>query len=150
MNLQDKTLTVVDTKNHKDHTLPLSDTLYELLAERHRVRLHEVFVFPNRNRTGPLVEPRNPMKTVTGASGIKFTLHDLRRTFSTIADRLDIPHYALKRLMNHSQDGDVTAGYVMGDIERLRKPMQQITDFLMNAGKPPKKEQPDEEASDTE
>ncbi|TCO69713.1 tyrosine-type recombinase/integrase [Chromatocurvus halotolerans] len=138
VNLSDRTLTVVDTKNDKDHTLPLSDALHDLLAQRQRTRLHDVFVFPNRNRTGPLVEPRNPMKKVTEQSGVDFTLHDLRRTFSTVAERLDISHYALKRLMNHSQDGDVTAGYVMGDIERLRKPMQQITDFFLSAGKAPK------------
>jgi len=26
---------------------------------------------------------------------------------------------------------DVTAGYIMSDAERLRKPMQQIADFLL-------------------
>jgi len=28
---------------------------------------------------------------------------------------------------------DVTAGYIMTDTERIRKPMQQITDFLLKA-----------------
>ena len=27
--------------------------------------------------------------------------------------------------------GDVTAGYIVPDIERLRRPMQQITDYLL-------------------
>lgn len=26
---------------------------------------------------------------------------------------------------------DVTAGYIMRDVERLRKPMQRITDYLI-------------------
>lgn len=26
---------------------------------------------------------------------------------------------------------DVTAGYIMRDVERLRKPMQQVTNFLV-------------------
>ena len=38
--------------------------------------------------------------------GVKFTLHDLRRTFITVAESLDIPHYALKRLLNHRGGGD--------------------------------------------
>ncbi|MBM70849.1 MAG: integrase [Haliea sp.] len=134
INLADRTLTVPDTKNGRDHTLPLSDYLYDLLAQRKRMLLHTRYVFPNRGRNGPLVEPRNPMRRVTEQSGVEFTLHDLRRTFTTIAERLDIPHYALKRLINHAQVDDVTAGYVMGDIERLRKPMQQITDFMLSAG----------------
>ena len=29
-------------------------------------------------------------------------------------------------------NGDVTAGYIMSDAERLRKPMQIITDYLLN------------------
>ena len=59
-----------------------------------------------------------------------FTLHDLRRTFITAAERLDIPAYALKRLMNHKDPNDVTDGYIIFDVERLRGPMQKITDFF--------------------
>jgi hypothetical protein len=43
---------------------------------------------------------------------------------------LDIPGYALQRLMNHKDPNDVTAGYILSDVERLREPMQKITDFL--------------------
>ena len=55
----------------------------------------------------------------------------LRRTFITIAESLDIPVYALKKLPNHKTSSDVTAGYVVIDIERLRKPMQMITDYIL-------------------
>ncbi|HAU0884427.1 TPA: integrase, partial [Legionella pneumophila] len=64
-------------------------------------------------------------------SGVSFTVHDLRRTFATTAESLDLPAYALKRLLNHKMNNDVTAGYIMRDVERLRKPMQRITDFLI-------------------
>ena len=58
-------------------------------------------------------------------------LHDLRRTFITAAESLDISAYALKRLLNHKMSNDVTAGYIINDVERLRKPMQLITDHLL-------------------
>ena len=35
-----------------------------------------------------------------------------------------------KRLVNHSMSGDVTAGYIVPDVERLRKPMQRISDEI--------------------
>lgn len=73
------------------------------------------------------------MAHVTKASGIAFTVHDLRRTFITIAESLDISAYALKRLLNHKMTNDVTAGYIIADVERLRKPMQQITDFILKS-----------------
>lgn len=58
-------------------------------------------------------------------------MHELRRTFITIAESLDIPAYVLKRLMNHKMSNDVTAGYIIVDVERLRKPMQLITDYIL-------------------
>jgi integrase len=64
-------------------------------------------------------------------SGISFTIHDLRRTFLTIAESLDIPAYAVKRLANHKMSNDVTAGYIVTDVERLRQPMQKITDYIL-------------------
>ncbi len=71
------------------------------------------------------------MKEVVALSGVEFTPHDLRRTFVTIAESLDIPAYALKRFMNHKSNGDVTAGYIVLSVERLRKPMQAITDHIL-------------------
>jgi hypothetical protein len=46
---------------------------------------------------------------------------------------MDVPTYALKRLMNHMTGRDVTAGYVQIDVERLRVPMQRITDTILTA-----------------
>lgn len=71
------------------------------------------------------------MFKVAELSGVSFTVHDLRRTFATTAESLDLPAYALKRLLNHKMTNDVTAGYIMRDVERLRKQMQRITDFLI-------------------
>jgi integrase len=73
-------------------------------------------------------------KKVVEASGIKFMLHDLRRTFITIAESLDIPSYTLKKLLNHSTRNDVTGGYIVTDMERLREPMQRITDYILEQG----------------
>ena len=71
------------------------------------------------------------MLKVAELSGVPFTIHDLRRTFATTAESLDLPAYALKRLMNHKMTNDVTAGYIVTDVERLRKPMQLITDYIL-------------------
>jgi integrase len=125
-----KTLTVLDTKNHESHTLPLSNYLYELLLLRRQQKIND-YVFPGTGAAGYIIEPRKQMAQVTKASGVHFTVHDLRRTFITIAESLDISAYALKRLMNHKMNGDITAGYIVTDVEQLRKPMQQITDYIL-------------------
>jgi len=82
---------------------------------------------------GHIVEPRKAMLKIAELSGVPFTIHDLRRTFITTAESLDISAYALKRLLNHKMNNDVTSGYIITDVERLRQPMQIITDFLLKA-----------------
>lgn len=130
IDFDERSFTVMDTKNHEQHTLPLSDYLYDLLKNRYE-GAYSPYVFPGDGKQGHIIEPRKTMNKITDRSGVSFTLHDLRRTFITIAESLDIPAYALKRLLNHKMNHDVTAGYIISDIERLRRPMQMVTDYLM-------------------
>lgn len=125
-----KSLTISDTKNHEQHVLPLPDFLYDLLQKRYE-EAYSPYVFPGDGKHGHIIEPRKTMIKITERSGVEFTLHDLRRTFITVAESLDIPAYALKRLLNHKMNNDVTAGYIITDVERLRRPMQMVTDYLM-------------------
>jgi integrase len=111
--------------------LPLSDFLVNLLAvRRNATASRSEFVFPGNGVTGHMVEPKKMLARVRALSGVEFTLHDLRRTFITVAESLDISAYALKRLLNHKDRHDVTAGYIVLSVERLRRPMQMIADQL--------------------
>lgn len=130
VDLKAKTLTISDTKNRQSHTLPLSDYLHNLLSQRKQASISD-YVFPGPGKGGYIIEPRKQMAKVIEATGIQFTIHDLRRTFITIAESLDIPAYALKRLLNHKMGGDVTAGYIILDVNRLQRPMQMISDFIL-------------------
>ena len=131
VDFNDRTFTARDTKNRRDHTLPMSDFIFDLFSRCHAVKQNE-WVFPSNHERGHLIEPKSAMRRITELSGIEFSFHDLRRTFITIAESLDISHYALKRLLNHKNNSDVTAGYIILDIERLREPMQRITDRIQN------------------
>jgi hypothetical protein len=48
-----------------------------------------------------------------------------------VAESLDIPDYALKRRLNHKMRNDVAAGYIIADIDRLRKPMENVTAAML-------------------
>ncbi len=132
--MRERSLTVRDTKNRTDHTLPLSEFLMDVLTRRRADTETAVYVFEGRSRLGHIVNTDSQRSLVIERSGVSFSLHDLRRTFITIAESLDIPAYALKRLLNHKGGADVTAGYLVIDAERLREPMQKITDFILKAG----------------
>jgi integrase len=126
-----RTLRVPTTKNGDPLELPLSSFLFELLLARRDSDPEGEWVFPGRGESGHMVETKKFYARVTKTSGIRFTLHDLRRTFITIAESLDIPHYALKRLLNHRADGDVTGGYIVIDVERLRGPVERVAERIL-------------------
>jgi len=130
VDLKDKTIVIKDTKNHTDHTLPITDFLYDLLTKR-KAEAKTKYVFPNETNTGYMTDPKKQIANVVKESGVSFSTHDLRRTFITIAESLDISAYSLKRLLNHKMTNDVTAGYIISDVERLREPMQKITDYIL-------------------
>ena len=130
VDLEARTMVIPVTKNHAPLTLPMSSFPHDLLTQR-RTSTNAEFVFPGSGAAGHLVEPRKQVAKVRAGSGVGFMLHDLRRTFITVAESVDISAYALKRLVNHKTGGDVTAGYVVFDVERLRGPMQQVTDRML-------------------
>ena len=62
----------------------------------------------------------------------KFTMHDLRRTFCTVAVNTEgMPYAVVQQLMNHSQMGNVTARYGKPTKEALRKHMQELENELL-------------------
>jgi len=130
IDFQDKTFTISETKNGDDLTLPISDSLLEMFEARRKRYGNYDFVFPGTGKLGYLAEPKKGVAKVIKISGVSFTCHDLRRTFITMAEGLEISSYALKRLINH-RSTDVTGGYIIVDVERLRAPVKKIEQFIL-------------------
>jgi len=122
--------TVRNTKNHTDHTLPLTNFTKDLLIKRKHLCSGK-FVFCGKDKDSAIVNPYKQVKKIREISGIEFTMHDLRRTFGTIADSLEIQHHIIKKLMNHTNNDVTIKHYVQPSIERLRKPIQQISDYII-------------------
>lgn len=119
------------TKASRPLDLPMSDVVFKLLGDRRKLgEIAGGWVFPAASKSGHISEPRFVLDDIAETTGIDVTVHDLRRTFITIAESCEISAFALKGLVNHSMGGDVTAGYIVGGVERLRGPMQAVTDKL--------------------
>lgn len=119
-------------KNGNEHRLPLSDYLHQLLERRYSERQESEFVFPGRGGKGHMVDSGHVVRGVAARANCEFTLHDLRRTFLTVAERLSLSYVVLKKLANHSGKNDTTFGYLVVDVERLRGPMQAITNEILS------------------
>jgi len=131
IDFDERTILIAETKNGKPLTIPMSSYIEELLKERKKRTGNCEWVFPSHSSSGHLVEPKKSMAKITKVSGVPFMLHDLRRTFVTYAESLDISTIAIKELVNHSESRDITARYVIMNPERLREPMEKVSNYIL-------------------
>ncbi|MDN3559806.1 tyrosine-type recombinase/integrase [Vreelandella neptunia] len=135
VDMEGRTLTIRDSKNHDDHTLPVGDYLAALLKRR-RDESGAEYVFSSK-AGHRLHNLRYALARIEEHTGMHATCHDLRRTFATIAESMGLSAYAIKQALNHrTSASDVTAGYVQVTPERLRDPMQRIETFILSHGHP--------------
>jgi integrase len=123
------TILIEDTKNHTSHMIPMCSFLRAIIEERKHISGDGKYVFPGRIK-GHITDIRDSIKFVVQESGVEFSEHDLRRTFETTAESLDVSYYTLKRLLNHKTGNDPTAGYIVTSAERMREASQKIGNFL--------------------
>lgn len=130
-------------KGKAEHALPLGPAMIDMLRARRTRTRSETFVFPGLPKRGATnLQPigrlsrrfLDKLRDAGGAS-IAWSPHDLRRTALTILESMDVSAYALKRIAAHSQAGDVTAGYLTDDVNRLRRPMERLEAIVLQAAK---------------
>ncbi|MBX9671317.1 MAG: site-specific integrase [Candidatus Obscuribacterales bacterium] len=122
-----------ETKNGEPHTLPMTIYLRELLRERYANRANE-YVFPGGKPFKPkghMLSPYKAIDRVIASTGIKFSPHDLRRTFNIIAEDAGIDEFTRKRLLNHSLQDVTGRHYSVKNPERLRGPMELISSHVL-------------------
>jgi integrase len=125
-----KTITMHDTKNGTNHTLPISEPLVTHIKNLKKVTGKYKWVFAGEKPDRPMAIPAKPMKAVTNASGVEFSPHDCRRTFATNAEAVNLPFTMIKRLMNHVTTNDVTGGYIVTEEETLRVAINKVADYI--------------------
>jgi len=129
IDMKTRIIRVRDTKANRPLDLPMCDVIYDMLAARRAIG-NTTFVFPANSKSGHIEEPKFALAEVEEACGVKISVHDLRRTFTTVAESANIPVIALKALVNHSLGNGVTEGYINMSVERLREPAQRVADKL--------------------
>jgi len=118
------------TKPDRDLDLPMSDIVADVLIGLRRLG-DSKFVFPSAtSESGHVEEPKSALAEVAAACGIQISVHDLRRTYVSVAETC-VSMLAIKYLVNHAAgEDDVTAGYVIRDVEELREAAQKVASKL--------------------
>lgn len=118
-------VTLLDTKNRRDHTIAVSTQAAAILTAHCTGKKAKAKVF-DVSDPGRMLEAINAEAEVEG-----ITPHKLRHTFASVAEEL-VSGYALKRMLNHSDAGnDVTGAHYVGKSEaQLRRAWQTVADFI--------------------
>jgi integrase len=120
------------TKGNRELVLPMTDVVHSLLMQRRSLGDAD-WVFPANSSAGHIAQPRAQLDAIGAATGIQASPHDLRRTYITVAEAIDIEWSALMQLVNHKLPG-VTGRYMVAKAEdraeRLRAPAQKVADRL--------------------
>lgn len=127
VDLSRNTMTVRGTKNGSDFTLPLTAAAINAIEDQEN-RMQNEFVFPsNLSQSGRMTEPKKQIAKINKFSGVKFTLHDLRRTFATHAAMHGMDQSAIKRALNH-KSADVTEGYIIKSADLIRPVFEAVAE----------------------
>ncbi len=75
-------------------------------------------------------DPRKTLHAINRVADVNITGHELRDTFTSIAEEL-VSAYTVKRMVNHTDTGDVTGTHYIGKSEaQLRTGWQAVADFI--------------------
>ena len=135
VDFKQKTFTATDTKNHTNHTLPMTSATETLFKRRFRERgrlkfgLQSPFVYPSPISDKRPMSASRTFDRLSDAIGFKFTAHDLRRTVATVADSCGYDLESIGKILNHKKKG-VTANYIQTTHERLRAILEDVQNNL--------------------
>jgi integrase len=127
IDLDGAVLRVVETKNGKPHTLPITPVLHELLERRCAGLGPDDELFQG-------VAADHLAKMAARAGAPAFMLHDLRKIVATVGERLGVGDAVLRRILNHAPPrGDVLhRHYVSKSVEDIREPLERVQAALMS------------------
>jgi integrase len=138
---QQLVITIADTKNGIPHILPLTPLMSDLLDKRLLNNPSDnQYIFPAMQGRAlssikPLCDCRKSLDKITSFAKIpNVRPHDLRRSFTSILDELDINESNIKSLLNHSADTVTRKHYLQStSIEIKRKNLWSVGKHLEKA-----------------
>ena len=120
--------TAYNTKNHTNHTLPMTEVTKNMFETRYQRRDSQKYVFPSpieAERELKAMSASRTFQRVSAEVGFDFSAHDLRRTVATVAGENGYDIDAIGQMLNHSRHG-VTAGYIQRTENKMKEMLETI------------------------
>lgn len=125
-------LRLVDTKNGKNHYLPLSDAAIEVLNQIPRAESNP-YIIVGKNPGAHLVNIDKPWQRVRKAAGVDDVhIHDLRRTVGSWLAQAGNSLHLIGRVLNHS-NASTTAIYARFGQDNVREALDRHGNQILAA-----------------
>ncbi len=120
-----------DTKNGLDYVFPLTPLAMTILERRKKEKIND-FVFGYKgSKTGRIpCPPQQAIKKIRLACGEYWSMHDLRRTFTTTMTSLNVHAFTIAHLMKHSPTITMTLSYAPPTKEQLLDALTRFEQYV--------------------
>lgn len=126
-----------DTKNGQDYAIPMTPLVEAILKRRRKAKINDfVFGYADSKKSHIVCPPQYHIKQVREACGQHWTMHDLRRTFTTAMTRLNIHAFTISHLMKHSTNSSMTLSYSPPTREQLLEALIMLEQHLLEQVRP--------------
>ena len=135
IDLGNEVIFIEHTKNDNEHKIIYSKYVGELMAKLCDGLEAEEYLFPADTKSGHLQDHSKYITALNKSSGLSFSLHDLRRSFTTYGSTFcNIRAEMIKAMTNHQSKSVTFKHYVSAGPDtypRYRKEFQKIENFVM-------------------
>ena len=119
-------------KNRKQHLVPMSQQVHDLLKQLQPITSISLFVFPGRNDKKKPISENAVLQVIRqiGYEGLA-SGHGFRHQFSTILNEHGWPHDAIERQLAHVDRNNIRGIYNHAQyLEKRREIMQWWADYI--------------------
>jgi integrase len=121
-----------ETKNGQDYVVPMTPLVETILKRRRKAKINDfVFGYSDSKRGHVVCPPQYHIKQVREACGQHWTMHDLRRTFTTAMTRLNVHAFTISHLMKHSTNSSMTLSYSPPTREQLLEALLRLEQHVL-------------------
>ncbi|BEV53251.1 tyrosine-type recombinase/integrase [Burkholderia contaminans] len=126
-----KTWLLPKTKGKQPRHVLLNKAAFRCLKEQHARAAGSRFVFPGRDPSKPLCDPKKTLKRLLVAAGINkpFRIHDTRHSFASLLVAAGTPLYTVQKLLGHASVS-TTERYAHLASDHLRSSVETIGQLI--------------------
>ncbi|MCG2572375.1 integrase family protein [Acinetobacter sp. ME22] len=127
-----KTISIWDKVEQEDRIIPMTPYVEQLLSRLPKHPQSDFVFWSEQSASGHITDIRKNYYRALEEKGLpKFTIHDLRRSFSNLAEWLDIPTGVVAQIMGHKPSATAEKHYKDRPVDLLRIHHTKIENWIL-------------------